>query len=356
MTLTRRDSGRGARSDRRGFTLIELLVVIAIIGVLIGLLLPAVQAVREAARRSSCSNNLKQLGLACLNFADAQGGRFPPPFYVGGTVQTNPSNKMGWICGILPWIEEQQTFDKLDWDLTDAEQWIGFGPAPMHPSQFNLPASDPGTLYGRTAHKDAIAKFGASWLRCPSSNMPLRNSNSLAPSYAAIGGATVTPHVAAACSNGDGHGGNERFACFNGVFPTPWRVHSTGPGSGNPTLADLGKVGFHRRGLPLPRISDGLSNVLMLGEQSSWGLDGSGNQCQCKNEGLWQSAASNWVKVNVALGTRVSPGNQLSGFRSEHGPGAQFARADGSVNWLEENIDFDLYRMLMRRESGSILK
>jgi hypothetical protein len=71
---------------------------------------------------------------------------------------------------------------------------------------------------------------------------------------------------------------------------------------------------------------------------------------------MWQLAAANWVKVNVPLGTLVSPGNQLSGFRSSHGPGAQFARADGSVDWLEDSIEFELYKMLMRRESGSSLK
>ena len=87
---------------RRGFTLIELLVVIAIVAVLIGLLLPAVQKVREAAARTRCQNNLKQMGLACLNFESANGGL--PPRRMGFAVATNPER--GWGPSILPYVEQ----------------------------------------------------------------------------------------------------------------------------------------------------------------------------------------------------------------------------------------------------------
>jgi len=118
------------KSNRRftrypiGFTLIELLVVIAIIGVLVGLLLPAVQQAREAARRSACSNNMKQLGLAIHNYADSF-RKLPP-----GN-KSNPAHKASachaagqdWYCGqfgwgsfVLPYLEEQNVFDLIDFD------------------------------------------------------------------------------------------------------------------------------------------------------------------------------------------------------------------------------------------------
>src|SRR4026209_85045 len=99
------DAARGDRQDARarGFTLVELLVVIAIIGVLVALLLPAVQAARESARRSQCSNNLKQIGIATHNYADTFRGAFPVGGYNYGWGT--------WLVGLLPYIEQQNLYE-----------------------------------------------------------------------------------------------------------------------------------------------------------------------------------------------------------------------------------------------------
>src|SRR5882757_3509241 len=109
-----------ARAPRRGFTLIELLVVIAIIAVLIALLLPAVQAAREAARRAQCINNLKQLGLACHNYADVN-GIFPSQ--VGGvpTWFLQSDYRTSWMVQILPMIEQTNLFNAYNFTADRAE-------------------------------------------------------------------------------------------------------------------------------------------------------------------------------------------------------------------------------------------
>jgi prepilin-type N-terminal cleavage/methylation domain-containing protein len=101
-----------AAMKRRAFTLVELLVVIAIIGILIALLLPAVQAAREAARRTQCRNNLKQIGLAIHNFCDAK--RVLPPGYSAGTDPDSTAPGWGWATYILPFVEENSLYQQID--------------------------------------------------------------------------------------------------------------------------------------------------------------------------------------------------------------------------------------------------
>ncbi len=109
---------RGTRRDR-GFTLVELLVVIAIIGILVALLLPAIQAAREAARRAQCQNNQKQISLAILNYASAHADELPPGGITDipqGAGCCNNKSKESWTLSILPFMELQNLYDQYDFD------------------------------------------------------------------------------------------------------------------------------------------------------------------------------------------------------------------------------------------------
>jgi prepilin-type N-terminal cleavage/methylation domain-containing protein/prepilin-type processing-associated H-X9-DG protein len=366
---------------RRGLTLTELLAVIAIIGLLIGLLLPGVQMARESARRSACSNNLKQLGLALNGFVSAN-ECFPPSHTIGGMldsrgVQRGQNFSFGWPAHILPWVEGTNVHDQLGWEkLWSTTLDLGFG------------ADSP-------AAAAAIGNFRSSTFSCPSCPMPRQNPsnavyrpNWLISSYVGVMGASdsVWSTRQDRCPDVRSHGFADSCQCFNGVFAmvvnanfgVPWGVAGAFPGwqvSGN----QASPISFIRAGSGPPphsygvrpgRILDGLSNVIAVGEQSGWGMDASGTQRDCRSASDGRLTVSGYESRYANLTRLARPlGSKLCGLingsygmtdvdpkiaiRSSHGPGAQVMFADGSVRWLDESIDYVLYRALAIRDTSS---
>src|SRR5947209_4987154 len=172
---------------KRGFTLVELLVVIAIIGVLVALLLPAVQAAREAARRMQCSNHLKQIGLALQNYHDVFGAL---PFgararYVmtSGTTPTGQNTGPSWYVGLLPFCEQKPLSDQIE------QLSLGTG--------LNLLSTTKAFQGGPGSVMYAANNQKIQWMLCPSSPLPQTEllqtnlANCVVPSYVGISGATL---------------------------------------------------------------------------------------------------------------------------------------------------------------------
>lgn len=317
---------------QRGFTLIELLVVIAIIAILIALLLPAVQQAREAARRTQCKNNLKQLGLALHNYHDIY-TRFPPANINQGNSTTEAA--WGWTTLIMPQIDMANQFNALQ--VGDPNNgWM------------SQALADPVRLQ---LMQQPVAAF-----RCPSDTGPTVNNAS---------------NREVRDVNGNDH--DIALSNYVGSNDSGWSRLGPAVSSGffSPARHSFDGIFAPASSVRIRDITDGTSNTILLGERAweipsplggtrhcraanVYGMQsvGDGNAFSGWGTHFWRNAASStfFMRQNEGINTFVECRNSLS---SRHTGGVQVTMCDGSVRFLSENIDhrFDTDRDNRQRDS-----
>ncbi|MGE3808062.1 MAG: DUF1559 domain-containing protein [Gemmataceae bacterium] len=300
---------------RSAFTLIELLVVMAIIGILVAMLLPAVQKVREAANRARCVNNLKQLGMAVHNY-NTQRGRLP---------HSRHDPNVTWVVYMLPYIEQQNLFNKFDVNKGYHQQ-------------------------STAALTGVVPVF-----YCPSRRRPADTNLSVYPSDARDGGADSTHKSGAlidyACNVGDTTGTWDYWWGTNAGNPPPYNAPANGPFWCERNWHN----GLSMPSLTITQIDDGLSNTLFFGEKHvPFGQFGVFN---------WDNSAYNGDRVG-GCSRQAGPGRLIAqgpldtttyGFGSYHHGVCQFTFGDGRVVAIRSNIDGTTLGNLANRRDGNVI-
>ncbi len=300
---------------RSAFTLVELLVVIAIIGILVALLLPAVQSARESARRSQCTNNLKQWGLALHNYHDTE-RRFPLncQWYPAGANRKGPMH-----VKLLPFTEASNFYAKLDMQ---------------------------GDVVAQIDNDAELRKTLLPLMRCPSDAFDKLNSAGLA----------LTNYAPS-------QGSQQRNTSRCGAYPG--NVFGTGP-SADGNAIDVNQIsGLFSRyqwACTIADILDGTSNVIAMGEVNI--------KCNAAMQFYpWWNGQQYYISTAAPLNFNTCPGKGVgnagtgcngysnwatdSGFKSSHPGGVLFVFADGSVHFLRENMDYTNYQRLGCRRDGA---
>ena len=343
---------------RCGFTLVELLVVIAIIGVLVALLLPAVQSAREAARRAQCQNHLKQLGLALLNFHNTQ-KEFPRGAYTADSTASRREDGLGWATKLLPYIEENAIYDRL------VNNNIVFGSHdfrgdPWQPNIF-VSAANTGNL-PLPGGEITIQTF-----RCPSVDLP-----ELVPDESFFGGSGQKNNFGHAVSHYKG----SRGYCDRGMFLRTEEMSSTNSqcddgadidGDGN--IPDFVQKRPYKR-IRIANVEDGTSKTIATGE-AAYVVD-------IKSFPMWIGTyiedgsilfkTRDPINCNIG-GARAFPLSANEALRlpgnekkkddctfSWHSGGAFFGFVDGSVHFLAESLDLRIFALLGDRLDGQIIE
>jgi len=334
---------RQSRTGRSAFTLIELLVVIAIIAILVAMLLPAVQQVREAARKSQCQDHLHNYGVAIHSYEGVHKmlpiGGVPNQTDGASGGCCNGGPRVGWQVRALPFMEQKALYDAVSMSS-------GIGAAAP------LPARATDTLIsGRRA-----GAYQVSYARCPSDPWPDSDGSWASASYTGSLGSQSTPsNGGAAC---------EPFQQFAEVLP----AGNSGHGNSNNNRQISGV--FSRMGAPVGfnHIIDGTSNVIFVGETLF--------SCHDHREGWWSNNGAgnahsstvvpinNWNVCDGALPSQIThpactakdKWNFTWGFRSMHAGGAQFCMGDAKVTFVSENIDHTAYQRLGGRADGQTVK
>ena len=347
MEMQRLDVRRGGGMRRRGFTLVELLVVIAIIGVLVALLLPAIQAARESARRSQCQNNLRQIGVGITNFLDAK-KHFPPgEWKPKGAPNTGG---MGWSAWFLPFIEEKALYDQLDLktDLRRMPNWQPdmSGPVNQVISVYLCPSMarhqkfredirlgdvfNNGPIQGEADFMGAIDYIGCGG---PGKSVddPVRG---------------IDPETGVQAKYGDNRGMLLRLDSGPDCLGTNYECSA--------------------KKIKPQQVTDGLSHTMIVAECSGrgWREGGGGVVVKKEPDGAWASSSNtgrvklqpNAYSSESAINPSPETNWQEAEMFSDHPGGVNILMCDTSVHFLSEETTPRVYFALATRDGGEIIE